>query len=152
MKIAWIYLDKKAAAIDALKDYASMEYIIQNHQEDLEEAQERMFSLRPSMPTGMPSAHNPKAGENKLVASIDEINVLKERYRQALEYMEWFRPAWEALNEDEQFVLSEFYRNEDSRQADAIASICDRFSIERSSAYNKKNRALARLALLLYGK
>lgn len=150
--IAWIYLDKKAAAIDALKDYSSMEYIIQNHQAELEEAQERMFSLRPSIPTGMPSAHNPKAGENKLISNIDEINVLKERYRQALEYMEWFKPAWEALGEDEQFVLSEFYRNEDARQADAIANICDRFSIERSSAYNKKNRALARLALLLYGK
>jgi hypothetical protein len=152
MTIAWIYLDKKAAAIDALKDYPSMEYIIQNHQDDLEEAQERMTSIRSSHPTGMPSTHNPKAGENKLVSCIDEIDVLKERYRQALEYMDWFKSAWDALSEDEQFVLSEFYRNADARQADAIVSICDRFSIERSSAYNKKNRALARLTLLLYGK
>ena len=58
----------------------------------------------------------------------------------------------EALSEDERFVLSEFYHNDDSRQTDAIGSVCERFSIERSSAYNKKNRALARLALLLYGK
>ena len=65
--------------------------------------------------------------------------------------MEWFKPAWDALTGKEQFALSEFYQNEDSR-ADAVASICDRFSIERSSAYNKKDRALARLALLLYGK
>jgi hypothetical protein len=27
MTIAWIYLDKKSAAVDALKDFASMEYI-----------------------------------------------------------------------------------------------------------------------------
>lgn len=152
MTIAWIYLDKKTAAIDALKDYSSMEFILANHPDDLEEAQEHLFSLRSSIPTGMPSAHNPKAGENKLISCIDEIDVLKERYRQALEYMEWFKPAWDALNEDEQFVLSEFYRNLDLRQTDAIGNICDRFNIERSSAYNKKNRALARLALLLYGK
>lgn len=152
MTIAWIYLDKKAAAVDALKDYSSMEYIIQNHTDDLEEARERMTSLRSSLPSGMPKAKDPKAGETRLAATLDEIDVLKERYRRALEYMEWFKPAWDALTEEEQFVLSEFYQNEDTRQADAVASICDRFSIERSSAYNKKNRALARLALLLYGK
>lgn len=152
MTIAWIYLDKKAAAVDALKDYSSMEYIIQNHTDDLEEARERMTSLRSSLPNGMPKAKDPKAGEARLAATLDEIDVLKERYRRALEYMEWFKPAWDALSEEEQFVLSEFYQNEDTRQADAVASICDRFSIERSSAYNKKNRALARLALLLYGK
>jgi len=35
MTIAWIYLDKKAAAIDALKDYSTMEYILQNHSDIL---------------------------------------------------------------------------------------------------------------------
>lgn len=58
----------------------------------------------------------------------------------------------DVLTEDEQFVLSEFYCGGDARQTDAVGNICERFHIERSSAYNKKNRALARLALLLYGK
>jgi hypothetical protein len=100
----------------------------------------------------MPSAHDPKAGENKLAACIDEIDVLKERYRQALEYMNWFQPAWEALSEEERFVLQEFYLNVEHKQIQAVLNICDRFNIERSSAYNKKNRALQHLALLLYGK
>ncbi|HOE18064.1 MAG: hypothetical protein ACOX1U_02255 [Saccharofermentanales bacterium] len=152
MTIAWIYLDKKAAAIDALKDYSTMEYILQNHSDILEEMTEKLTAVRSSAPTGMPRIKNPKAGEARLAATLDEIDVLKERYRRALEYMEWFQPAWEALSEDERFVLSEFYHNDDSRQTDAIGSVCERFSIERSSAYNKKNRALARLALLLYGK
>lgn len=152
MTIAWIYLDKRTAAIDALKDYSSMEFIIQNHREDVEEIRERMMSLPSSMPTGLPRNKNPHAGEVRLAASLDEIDVLKERYRRALEYMEWFQPAWDTLSEDERFVLSEFYVNDDGKQIDAVGNICDRFHIERSSAYNKKNRALARLALLLYGK
>ena len=66
-------------------------------------------------------------------------------------------PAWEELSDDERFVLEEFYwGKEDSRevnsQTEAIYAICDHFSIERSSAYNKKNRALDKLTLLLYGK
>jgi len=108
MMIAWAYLDKKSAAVDALKDYASMKYIIQNHHCELEEAMERMASIPSSLPDGQPRAKNPKAGEARLAASLDEIDVLKERYRRALEYMEWFQPAWDALTEDEQFVLSEF--------------------------------------------
>ena len=36
MTIAWTYLDKRGAAVDALKDFASMEYIIDNHADDEE--------------------------------------------------------------------------------------------------------------------
>jgi hypothetical protein len=111
-------LDKKSAAVDALKDYASMKYIIQNHHCELEEAMERMTSLPSSLPDGRPRAKNLKAGEARLAASLDEIDVLKERYRRALEYMEWFQPSWDALTEDEQFVLSEFYCGGDVRQTD----------------------------------
>jgi hypothetical protein len=100
----------------------------------------------------MPSTHDPKAGEKRLIACINEIDVLKERYRQALEYMDWFQPAWDALTEDEQYVLKEFYLDDEQKQIDAVYNICDNFNIERSSAYNKKNRALQHLALLLYGK
>ena len=142
MTIAWIYLDKKTAAIDALKDYASMEYIIQNHPEEVEDMRDRMTALPSSVPTGIPRQRDPHAAEARLAASLDEIDVLKERYRRALEYMEWFRPAWDALTDDEQFVLSEFYLNDDCKRIDGVGNICDRFHIERSSAYKKKNRAL----------
>lgn len=129
-----------------------MEYIMQNQTEDVKEIRERMISLPSAVPTGLPRTKNPHAVEERLAASLDEIDVLKERYRRALEYMEWFRPAWDALTEDEQFVLSEFYLSDDGKQTDSVGNICDHFHIERSSAYNKKNRALTRLTLLLYGK
>jgi len=35
MLIAWQYLDKKAAAVEALKDYSSMQYIIEHSDEDI---------------------------------------------------------------------------------------------------------------------
>ena len=66
--------------------------------------------------------------------------------------MDWFIPAWEELSEDERFVLEKFYWDREDSQTEAVYAICDHFSIERSSAYNKKNRALDKLTLLLYGK
>ena len=78
----------------------------------------------------------------------DEIDTLGERYRQALDFCSWFFPAWDQLSEDERFVLSTFYDGADD-PADLVA---DRFCIERRSAYNKKNRALSHLSMLLYGR
>lgn len=152
MNIVWQYLDKRAAAINALKDYSSMKYIIEHTDEDIATLNEEMSSTASPVLNGMPSTHDPKAGEKRLIACINEIDVLKERYRQALEYMDWFQPAWDALTEDEQYVLKEFYLDDEQKQIDAVYNICDHFNIERSSAYNKKNRALQHLALLLYGK
>jgi len=152
MTIAWIYLDKKSAAVDALKDYASMEYIVQNHSDMLEETRSKMTALPSSIPSGMPRTPDPHAVETRLAASLDEIDVLKERYRRALEYMEWFRPAWDALTEDERFVLSEFFLREDISKTEAIGNITDKLHVERSQVYFRKDRALSHLSLLLYGK
>ncbi|MCH3955264.1 MAG: hypothetical protein LKE44_08745 [Eubacterium sp.] len=138
--------------MNALKDYSSMKYIIEHTDEDIATLNEEMSSPVSPVLNGMPSTHDPKAGEKRLIACINEIDVLKERYRQALEYMDWFQPAWDALTEDEQYVLKEFYLDDEQKQIDAVYNICERFNIERSSAYNKKNRALQHLALLLYGK
>ena len=98
---------------------------------------------------GLPHAHDPKAGENRLINTIDEIDVLKERYRQAKEYMEWFKPAWEKLSEDEQYILELFHIN---RSARAVEMAADHFGIDRSSVYPKKKRALDHFRTLLYGK
>ena len=84
--------------------------------------------------------------------TIEEIDLLRERYRQACEYMAWFQPAWDALSEDDRFVLDTFFCSESKYGSGAADAVSDHFSIERSSAYRKKNRALENLTTLLYGK
>ena len=151
MSIIWKYLDKRSAAVDALKDYKSMKFIIDHTDDEIKNAYEKMSGVSSPQFDGMPRSHNPQAAEERIIKGIEEIDVLKERYRQAMEYMAWFLPAWEELSEDERYVLATFYSDEE-RQTDSIYDICDRFQIERSSAYNRKNRALGKLVTLLYGK
>lgn len=152
MSIIWKYLDKRSAAVDALKDYGSMKFIIGHTDEEIKSAYEKMGGISSPQLDGMPRSHNPQASEDRIVKGIEEIDVLKERYRQALEYMAWFLPAWEELTEDERYVLQTFYGEDNQYGASAIYDICDRFGIERSSAYNRKNRALSHLVTLLFGK
>ena len=151
MSIIWKYLDKRSAVVDALKDYSSMKFIIEHTDDEIKAAYEKMGGVSSPQPDGMPHAHNPRAAEDRMVKGIEEIDVLKERYRQAMEYMAWFLPAWEELSEDDRYVLETFYSDSES-QTNAVYDICDQFGIERSSAYNKKNRALGKLVTLLYGK
>ena len=152
MSIIWKYLDKRSAAVDALKDYGSMKFIIGHTDEEVKSAYEKMGGVSSPQLDGMPRSHNPQASEDRIIKGIEEIDVLKERYRQAVEYMAWFVPAWEELTEDERYVLQTFYGEENQYGASAIYDICDHFGIERSSAYNRKNRALSHLAILLFGK
>ena len=150
MSIIWKYLDKRSATAAAIKDYSSMEFIINHTDEEITEKRLKAEGVGSPNWDGMPHAHNPQAGEDRILNMIAEIDVLKERYRQAVEYMEWFRPAWEELSEDEQYVLETFYQDDD--QGGAVYEICDAYKIERSTAYNKKNKALSHLQTLLFGK
>lgn len=149
--IIYKYLDKRAATVAAIKDYSSMEFIIRNTDQKIREEHMKMTGIGSPKFDGMPHGHNPNAAEERILKGIDEIDVLKERYRQAVEYMDWFTPAWKQLSEEEQDVLETFYSDELGTYG-AVYEICDRYQIERSSAYNRKNMALSHLQTLLFGK
>ena len=151
MNIAWKYLDKRRGAAQAVRDYQIMKRNIENTPDDIKAKYTRMVGVGSPNVDGMPHAHDPKAGEARIVNGIEEIDVLKERYRQALEYMDWYLPAWNCLSDDEQYVLRMFYRDDCSVEL-AVEEISERYHIERASAYRRKNRALEKLANLLFGK
>lgn len=151
MNVLVKYFNKRNGTIEAMNDYGSMKTILQNTDRLIREAYENMESVGSPKVTGLLGAHDPKAGEARLVSGLDDISILRDRYAQAKAYMEWFQPAWDALDEYEQYVLRTFYLDSVSR-CDAIEAICDHFHVERSTAYNKKNKALSRLSVLLFGK
>ena len=152
MSIAWSYLDKKAATVAALKDYVRMQHIIDHTDDEISEVYDRMTGMGSIANDGMPHASNPQAGEERIVKGIDEIDVLKERYRQAVEYMDWFKPAWEFLSDNDKYVLEAFYGESNEYGSSVADIVADHFQMERASAYRKKNRVLEKLTILLYGK
>ena len=138
MSIMWKYLDKRQAAVAAIKDYESMQFIINTTDDEIKRTYDKMSGISSPRWDGMPRVHNPQASEERILNAIDEIDVLKERYRQAVEYMNWFEPAWNQLSDEDRYVLETFYG--------------DANSYGSSAAYKRKNRALDRLTVLLFGK
>lgn len=151
MHVMTKYLDTRKAAIAALQDFPIMDQAAAEDTNDQAE-QLRDDLTQPSSPRldGMPHHVDPHAGENRIAATLDKIDLLAERKRQAREYMEWFLPAWGLLSEADRFVLEAFFLTDGSKE-DAVSIVCDRFYVERASAHQKKSRALSRLATALYG-
>jgi hypothetical protein len=152
MKIGWIYLDIKSAALSALRDYTGMEHIIQNHQDNARELRAHLTSVNMPRLSGIRGKPNPRASENKMAATLDLIDLVEERYQQALEYMAWFRPAWAGLSDEEQLILSAFCQWSDIDKAMVVRRLCDLLGLEKTAVYTRKDKAAGHLAFLLYGK
>ena len=152
MTIHWTYLNKCAATVSALMDYNSMKHILLSYSDDTVEVREHLSSIyAPTLSWSAPGSVNPHATDGRIARSLDLVDAVEDRYQQALEYMTWFQPAWDALSDDEQLILSEFYMN-DTNRTDAVMNIGERLHLERAQVYRRKDKAVSRLSLLLYGK
>lgn len=151
MSVMWNYVNKREATVNAIKDYYGMHFIIDTYHDDLKQTRNKMVGL--SSPHFNPAPSSSSKGnptEQRLVNGIVTTDKLNERYHSAKAYLDWFEPAWQELSEDERWILTTFYLDKQT-QTGAVLAIQERFCIERTSAYNKKNRALDHLTLLLYG-
>lgn len=149
--IAWKYLNKPSATVAAMQDYSTMREIINITPQETKELYDRMVSVGSRRVTGVPAGWNPQAGEDRLVKSLDTLDVIQERYRQAVEYMGWFEPAWATLTDTEQTVLREFYMN-GSRKSGATARLQEELNFSERQVERIRSRALSRLTHLLFGK
>lgn len=152
MNVMWRYLDKRTATINAIKDYESMQFIIASTDEEIKQAYDKMSSVGGAKWDDMPKVHhNPQGFDEKVLNAIEEIDILKERYQQAVEYMNWFQPAWKQMTDEERYVLENFYGKK-SYGVNAVYYIAEYLKIEVPTVYKRKNRALDRLTILLFGK
>lgn len=86
--------------------------------------------------------------EEKLVNGISSIDKLTAQMHDADEIQKEVERCWDALTEGERFLLREMYIDNEDRQG--IERIKDALAIEKSEAYKRVNRALERLARLLF--
>lgn len=150
MEIIRRYFDKRNATINAIKDYPTMKWIIENTKEDVLNAMEDMTSPKGVSYDSIGGVNNPKSGEERIVKIIDKVTLYEDRFNSAKKYMDWFEPAWNNLTEDDRFVLTEFYPR-DVRTDSVIETLSEKYHIEKTSVYKKKNRAVDNLKLMLFG-
>lgn len=153
MTVQWMYLDKRAASVSAIRDLPSMRHIMANYQDDIDESKSHLTAVHGVMPSGMRGGGiNPHANESQMASTLDLIDVVETRHDLACEYMAWFLPAWDALSDTERYLLSSFYHPIEKSIAEMIKEVCEALGYERSSIYRMRDKALDHITLLLYGR
>lgn len=149
--IALTYIDKKSATIAALKDYENMKTIISTTPQEIKQQYENMTSIGSPKFDNMPKAQDNHAGENKVAHALDKIDVMAEKYRQAVEYMGWFETAFLILSEEERMILREFYM-QGNQKSGASARIEVKMNYSPRQVERHRQKSLERLMFNLYGR
>ena len=160
MGIAEIYLDKRGAAKRAVADLDNMKFILEQTDDRIKELSEQMDAGDQGRRNAGPIKDLPDrmddddhdrhygywADDGIIYGQPQKDITLAMRYRHAREYMEWFGPAWEKMSEAEQYLLHASIVEEAS-----CGEICDHLGIKEDAYYQRRKRAIEKLARLLYG-
>ena len=86
-------------------------------------------------------------GMDKLLIRRNQIQGTIDEYEKMFEV---YDRAWNALNEREQYVLTQFYQKNQSKEM-ACEMVRQKYYIERSMAHNVRKEALDRMKQLIWG-
>ena len=150
MSIIWKYIDKSSASINVLRDYDYMKNVVSSVPDTLKEEYSKTFKPASAQISDSPKTHNPLATETRIINYLDKLDVLQERYFQAVEYMRWFSTAWATLTDTEQNILREYYMGGNQRSG-ANFRLQDKLSYSEPQIERMRKRALNRLSTMLFG-
>lgn len=136
------YIDKRQFAISAIRDFNNMKIIINTTPEKIKETDERTMDAD--------SIEFERSTQEKIQIQNIKGDLVKKRYKNAMEYMEWFLPVWDSLKKQDQRVLHEFYMSENLRSG---ASVRLQHELNYSERHidRLRSNALDELAYLLLG-
>ena len=147
--VALRYIDKHSITISAIRDFDSMKAIIDTTPQNVKDKYDMITNPVEALSKSsvIIPMHVPKSTVKKKLGDIDFV---KARYTNALEYMEWFMPAWTNLAQQDQKILREYYMSGNQRSG---ASVRLQYELNYSERQIDRLRAsaLETLSLLLLG-
>ena len=125
-----------------LRRWRENEYILKTANAELKRLDDYMFTS-PSVIGSTPVQGGSSKQEERLCGLINEKMLIEASVEAAAAYFNELRPAWQALTEDERYMIYTRWIEERG-----VNEIMAKYHIEKSTAYNKSGEALARFASL----
>lgn len=138
----------KQEAMERLQRYEPMVRSLQNIPMELARLEEDAKQLRSGRPELERIQSTPGRGESRLVDNIVLRQELKHTYEDAKLWVEITDSAISALTEEEKLVLFYLYVHP---HRGAVELLCQELGVEQSSVYRKRDAALWRFTLAMYG-
>jgi hypothetical protein len=140
---------KIADTITAIGKLSMMRAFVQNTPDILKTLDAKMTAPVTAKLTGLPSAHNPRAGEDRIVTYIDRMDAMRDKYIKARMFLMWFESSWAVLSDEEQDILFEFYGHRNQRSG-ATWRLTGKYNVSERTIDSRRAAALSKLCEILY--
>lgn len=141
-------MDWKQPAVQRLKNYETRRLALSTIPAQLETLEMQFTSIRGARTDGDPVSGGTNRREELLLANIQKRSELKANYKIAMREVEITEKGLDALTKEERRILELFYI---VRPTDHISRLCDEFAIEKSEVYRRKDDALKKFTIAMYG-
>ena len=144
----WRRMDWKREAAEKLKCYEMKKGSLERTEQELLRLEEAFRRIRSARPDQEPLKGGGSRYEEQLVDNIAQRGELRQARREAARWVHIMDGALEALEEEERRILDRFFIH---RTQESVELLCQELCLERSRVYERKEKALKRFTLALYG-
>ena len=138
----------KREAIDKLKNYEAHRQALENIPREIKRLESAYTGLRSASTENAPVSVGGGTREDCVLSNIVLRDELKRRLKEARLWTAQVDKALAVLGEEEKLVLDRFYIH---RAKGNAGELCERLNVEQATVYRKRDSALRRFTIALYG-
>ena len=138
----------KREAIDKLKNYEAHRQALENIPREIKRLESAYTGLRSASTENAPVSGGVGTREDCVLSNIVLRDELKRRLKEARLWTAQVDKALAVLGEEEKLVLDRFYIQ---RAKGNAGELCERLNVEQATVYRKRDSALRRFTIALYG-
>ena len=138
----------KFEAIEKLKEYTARKNAITSIPEEIKRLEEDAQRIRAASTDATPVQGGGSTREDMLLSNIVHREELKRRLSDALRWVDIVDGGLAVLSDEDRLVLDRFYIHPMRGNVDRL---CDELAVEKAAVYKRKEKALRRFTVALYG-
>lgn len=138
----------KFEAIEKLKQYEAKKKSLLNIPQEIKRLEVAMQSIRSAMSDGSPVQGGGSGREDMYLSNIVQREELERSLVQAQIWVALADAGLELLNEEERLILDRFYINPAKGN---VERLCMELGCEQATIYRKREQAIRKFTLSLYG-
>lgn len=138
----------KSEAIERLSRYRAMTQAMENIPLELTRLKQDAVQLRGCRPDILPGGTTPGPRDDILLGNLVKREELNAAYKNAKIWVSTTEKALSVLSDEERTILTQMYV---TPQKGAVNALCEALGMEQSSIYRKRDQALYRFTVALYG-
>lgn len=138
----------KFEAIEKLKEYTARKNAITIIPEEIKRLEEDAQRIRAASTDATPVQGGGSTREDMLLSNIVHREELQRRLSDAQRWVDIVDGGLSVLTDDDRLVLDRFYIHPMRGNVDRL---CDELAVEKAAVYKRKEKALHRFTVALYG-